>query len=442
MEELMQYVWQFRLWPTHDMSTTDGRRIVVVDPGLLNRDAGPDFFNAKVKIGDTMWSGNVEIHVRASDWYRHHHDDDRAYDSVVLHIVDVSDMEITRSDGMKIPQMVMKCSPDFSTKYREMVQNRFRELPCGNEIGTLPSLYINDWLSALAFERLYAKADRVAGILKTTGDNWMDVIYHTLARALGFSINSQPFELLARTTPLKHMLHHTDSLFSIEAILFGQSGLLDGISVDDDYLERLAGEYKFLATKYSLKKSGNMSWKMGRMRPQNFPHRRIAALAQMISHGFVFSNRILEIGSEEEARKLFDVSLTGYWSTHYSFSDGGNANSRKAFSYASVTVLLINIVVPVVFAYALSTGDQRRQEFAVDLLHSLKPESNFIIEMFGRAGINAKDAFTTQALIQLKRDYCEPRKCLYCRIGHKLLSAKVKRTSEIASHETADIVGG
>lgn len=424
----MQYVWQFRLWPTHDMSTTDGRRIVVVDPGILNRDAGPDFFNAKVRIGDTMWSGNVEIHVRASDWHRHGHDGDAAYDSVVLHIVDVSDEEITLSDGRKIPQMVMRCTPDFSVKYREMVHNQFRELPCGNEIGTLSSLYINDWLTALAFERLYVKADRITNILKATGDNWMDVIYHTLARALGFSINSQPFELLARTTPLKDMLHHTDSLFSIEAMLFGQSGLLDKAS-DDEYAERLSQEYRFLAAKYSLRKSDNMVWKMGRMRPQNFPHRRIAALAQMISRNFLFSNRILEITSEEDARKLFDVSLTGYWASHYSFGDSGNANSRNALSYASVTILLINVVVPVVFAYALSTGDMCRQEFAVDLLHSLKPESNFIIEMFGRAGIKPTDAFTTQALIQLRRDYCEPRKCLYCRIGHKLLSAKVKRSA-------------
>lgn len=442
MEVLMQYVWQFRLWPTHDMSTTDGRRIVVVDPGLLNRDAGPDFFNAKVKIGDTMWCGNEEVHVRASDWYRHHHDGDAAYDSVVLHIVDIDDADIIRSDGHKIPQMVMKCSPDFSSKYNEMVNNHFRELPCGNEISTLPGLYICDWLSALAFERLYAKADRIGNILQATGDNWMDVIYQTLARALGFSINSQPFELLARSTPLKHMLHHTDSLFSIEAMLFGQSGLLDKISPGDEYVESLTQEYKFLAAKYSLQKSDNMAWKMGRMRPQNFPHRRIAALAQIISRNFVFSNRILEIGSEEEARKLFDVSLSGYWASHYSFNDGGNAVGEKAFSYASVTVLLINIVVPVVFAYALSTGDLRRQEFAVDLLHSLKPENNFIIEMFGRAGIKATDAFTTQALIQLKRDYCEPRKCLYCRIGHKLLSAKVKRVSEIAVNESTNIISG
>ncbi len=429
MEELMQYVWQFRLWPTRDMSTIDGRRIVVVDPGLINRDAGPDFFNAKVLIDGTMWSGNVEIHVRASDWHRHGHDRDEAYDSVVLHIVDISDTEITRRDGQKIPQMVMQCAPDFSVKYRDMVHSQFRELPCGNEIGTLPSLYLTDWLSALAFERLYAKTDRIKATLDRTSQSWMDVIYHTLSRALGFSINGQPFELLARSTPLKAMLHHTDSVFSIEAMLFGQSGLLDSVSPDgDDYPSRLAAEYRFLATKYSLKKSEGMVWKMARMRPQNFPHRRIAALAQMISQNFVFSGRMLEIGSEEEARKLFDVSLSGYWASHYSFSDsGGNAVASRAFSQASVTVLLINVVVPLIFAYALTTGDQRRQEFAVDLLHSLKPESNFIIETFTRAGIKATDAFTTQALIQLRRDYCEPRKCLYCRIGHKLLSAKVKR---------------
>lgn len=428
MEELMQYVWQFRLWPPGDMSTIDGRRIVVVDPGMLNRDAGPDFFNAKVMIDGTMWCGNVEMHVRASDWYRHGHDRDEAYESVMLHVVDVSDAEITGRDGRKIPQMVMQCAPDFSVKYRDMVHSTMRELPCGNEIASVPQLYITDWLSSLAFERLYAKADRINDILRATNHNWMDVIYQTLARALGFSTNSQPFELLARTTPLKHMLHHTDSLLSIEAMLFGQAGMLDKVDPDgDSYPSRLASEYRFLAAKYSLKKSDNITWKMARMRPANFPHRRIAALAKMISNNFVFSNRMLEISGEEEARKLFDVTLTGYWSTHYSLSDDGNAGAMKAFSHASVTVLLINVVIPVMFAYALSTGDLRRQEHAVDMLHSLRPESNFIIDMFGRAGLPATDAFTTQALIQLRRDYCEPRKCLYCRIGHKLLSAKVKR---------------
>ena len=428
MEELMQYVWQFRLWPLRDMSTIDGRRIVVVDPGILNRDAGPDFFNAKVMIDGTVWCGNVEMHVRASDWYRHGHDRDEAYDSVMLHVVDVSDTEITARDGRKIPQMVMQCAPDFSVKYRDMVHSTMRELPCSDEIATVPQLYITDWLSSLAFERLYAKAGRINDILLATNHDWMEVIYRTLARALGFNTNSQPFELLARSTPLKHMLHHTDSLLSIEAMLFGQAGMLDKVSPDgDDYPSRLASEYRFLAAKYSLKKSDNITWKMARMRPQNFPHRRIAALAGMISHNFVFSNRMLELSSEEEARKLFDVTLTGYWSTHYSLSDDGNAGAMKAFSQASVTVLLINVVIPVIFAYALSTGDLRRQEFAVDLLHSLKPESNFIIDMFSRAGVAATDAFTTQALIQLRRDYCEPRKCLYCRIGHKLLSAKVKR---------------
>lgn len=429
MEELMQYVWQFRLWPPRDMSTIDGRRIVVVDPGMLNRDAGPDFFNAKVFIDGTMWSGNVEIHVRASDWHRHGHDRDEAYDSVVLHIVDISDTEITRRDGRKIPQMVMQCAPDFSVKYRDMVHSTLRDLPCANEISSLPGIYLTDWLSALAYERVYAKTERISDALRHTGNDWMDVIYRTLSRALGFSINSQPFEQLARCTPLKNMLHHTDSVFAIEAMLFGQAGMLDKVPADGEgYPSRLAAEYRFLATKYSLKSPGGMVWKMARMRPQNFPHRRIAALARIISSNRMLSGRLLEVGSEEEARKLFDVPLTGFWASHYSFSDSGtNLQTSKAFSYSSVTVLLINVVVPLIFAYALSTGNRQRQEFAMDLLQSLKPESNFIIETFARAGIKATDAFTTQALIQLKRDYCEPRKCLYCRIGHKLLSAKVKR---------------
>lgn len=412
------------------MVTTDGRRIEVLDPGLLNRDAGPDFFNAKILIDGQQWAGNIEIHARASDWLRHGHDSDSAYDTVVLHVVEHNDADIYRRDGQKIPQMIMKCAADFSRKYQQMVNNPTRDLPCGAEVGSLPSLYITDWLSALAFERLYAKSERIDALLKDNNQDWAETIYVTLARALGFSTNSQPFELLAKSTPLKVLLHHADDVRVLEAILFGQAGLLDPCyNGPDEYIMRLVQDYNFYSRKYSLRPSANIVWKMARMRPHNFPHRRIAALAAMIASNVLFSNRALEVEDERTARGFFDVTLSPYWGAHFTFGQRQSVASQKAFSFSSVTVLLINVVAPLICAYASYLRSDSRMQYAVDLLHALRPESNRIIDIFAAAGIGAPDAFATQALIQLRREYCEPRKCLFCRIGHKLLSQKVKRAS-------------
>ncbi len=424
MEELMQYVWRYRLWPTGDMRTVDGERIEVLDPGTLNRDAGPDFFNAKLSIGGQMWIGNVEMHVRASDWHRHGHDRDRAYDTVVLHVVERDDAPVHRPDGRKIPQMVMTCARDFAQRYQALVHNPLLELPCSRDLQSLSPLYVNDWLQALAFERLLVKSDRVLGMLQRYDGNWAEAMYVTLARALGFGVNAEPFELLAASTPLKYMLRNSDSAEAVEAMLFGQAGLLGG-APDNEYVSRLRTEYAFYATKYGLKPSPNIYWKMARMRPPNFPYRRIAALASMICRSFNLSSQLLAVENEAQARDLFEINLQGFWTNHYTFSSTESMPSR-AFSHSSVTVLLINVVVPVLYAYGVATGELHKQEQAVELLQSLKPESNSVVAVYERAGIKADSAFTTQALIQLRREYCEQRKCLFCRIGHKLLSARVK----------------
>lgn len=422
----MQYVWQFRLWPTADMVTVDGERIEVLDPGVLNTDAGPDFFNAKVMIGGQLWIGNVEIHIRASDWMRHGHATDPAYDSVVLHVVERDDAPVYRSDGQKIPQMVMTCAADFSQRYHQMVNNPARELPCAPELGAVPGLCVSDWVTALGFERMQAKADRVLDMLERSNGSWANAIYVTAARALGFGVNAEPFELLALTTPLRDMLRHSDSSLALEAMLFGQAGMLgEGAAEDGDYPARLADEYRFMAAKYGLAPSPNIMWKMARMRPQNSPHRRIAALAAMVRGGFAMGSRLLAVESEADARALFDISLSGFWAQHYNFTAAGAG--ARAFSQSSISVLIINVAVPVLYAYGTFVNDRRRQELAVDLLQSLKPERNSITDIFERAGLKIADAFASQAFIQLRKEYCLPRKCLYCRIGHKLLSAKAKR---------------
>lgn len=426
MEELMQYVWRFRLWPPSVMVTVDGQRIDVIDPGELNRGSGPDFFNAKISIGGQMWIGNVEIHVRASDWMRHGHHSDRAYDSVVLHVVEVDDCPVYRTDGQLIPQMVMRCAADFSQRYAQMVDNPSLELACAAELPKVPQINISDWICALGYERLQTKADRALGLVRAGG--WTEAIYITLARALGFGNNAEPMELLARTTPLKALLRHSDEVTAVEAMLFGQAGLLAGHEASEDgYVQRLCADYAFYSAKYGLRPSTGVCWKMARMRPQNFPHRRIAALARFVAGGFRFGSGVFSVTNEDEARALFDMRLDGYWARHFSLNDNGTGATPRAFSHASVSVLIINVVAPLLYAFGQENGDSRRQEAASELLQRLKPEQNSIIDIFARAGLNAENAFTSQALIQLRREYCVPRKCLFCRIGHRLLSHKAVR---------------
>lgn len=425
MEQLMQYIWQHRLWVQQDMHTVDGRSVQVIDPGRLNTDAGPDFFNAKVRIDGEMWVGNIEIHSRASDWFRHQHDKDNAYDSVILHVVGKDDAAVYRCNGELIPQLRMPCSPRFTEKYHDLVGRASTELPCATELREIPSIYITDWIATLAHERLYRKAERVKSLLERFHGSWQEACYVTIARSLGFGINSEAFERLALSVPLSFMLKHSDSLLSVEALLFGQSGLLENAPADNAYTQRLIEEYRFLANKFNLRQPQPLGWKMARIRPGNFPHRRIATLAAMIHGGFSITSSILEVTDEAAARQIFDMTLTGFWAQRYSFNPA-TASSAKALSDSSVSILLINAVIPLIYAYGLSRNDTAMCDRAIALSQSLKPERNSVVELFTRAGIKCPDAFTSQALIELRREYCETRKCLYCRIGHRMLARKVK----------------
>lgn len=420
----MQYVWQHRLWVSHSMVTVDGRKVQIIDPGKLNSDAGPDFFNAKVKIDGEMWVGNVEIHVRASDWYRHNHDKDVAYDNVILHVVEKDDMLIRRSNGDIVPQLCMPCSAQFREQYDKLVGCAASELPCSKEIESLPSIYITDMISNLGYERLYTKVARIEELLSRFSGDWNEVCYVLLARSLGFGVNSDAFERLAISTPLKILEKHSDSLTAIEAMLFGQSGLLD-VAPSDGYVSTLRNEYNYYAHKFGLEQPKSLGWKMARMRPQNFPHRRIAILAAMIEGGFSYASEMMNAKNIDDVVRLFKLELTGYWSHRSSFNaaSGGGVNG---LSNNSISILIINAVVPVVYAYGKISGDENACNRAIEMLQSLHPEKNGIVELFTRAGIECKDAFTSQALIQLRREYCETRKCLYCRIGHRMLAKKAQ----------------
>lgn len=421
MEKLMQYVWKHRLWRSEDMVTNTGKKVRVVDPGLLNTDAGPDFFNAKIEIDGHMWVGNVEMHYRATDWKRHRHDSDKAYDSVILHVVAKDDAPVRRTNGELIPQLVLEVSPQFNADYASLVGATI-EVPCATKIKQVPHLTIVEWVEGLAFERLHGKVERIHQLLDSFNGSWEDVCYVTLARNFGFGINNDAFERLARRTPLRLLGKHSDSVLQIEALLFGQAGMLDAQKLGmDSYYNQLCTEYAFLSNKFQLTPMEKESWKLFRIRPQNFPYRRIAMLAQFIEGGFRMMNRILDAEGEKEMRALFEVELSGYWTKHYTFGKP-NERATATLSRSSIDIILINTVAPLLYAYGELTGNYEMTDKAIKLLEDLRAESNSIVSHFVAYGIDCPDALTSQALVQLKREYCDARKCIYCKIGHHLLS--------------------
>ncbi len=423
----MQFVWQHRLGVDTNTLTADGRRVRIIDQGRLNTDAGPDFFNASVQIGDETWAGNVEIHVRASDWYRHHHDTDPAYDSVILHVVQHDDAPVYRKNGTVIPQMVMHCSPDAAKRCNMLLNHAPTTLPCVNTIKSLPHIYHTDWLTALAMERLYKKSTRILDIVAQTGGHWEGAAYVTLARGLGFGLNSEPFETLAKNLPLKFLNRHHDELQTVEALLFGQAKLIPAPSDGENpYATRLRMEFDFMARKFGLSPVP-LSWKMARTRPQNFPHRRLALLAQMIHQGFYLVGKLDDARTIDDMRGLFNVELTGFWTNNYTFAGKGGGCTPRALSRASIDTLIINVAIPLLHARATSRGDLDGMSRCAELLEQLGSEENSIVRLFAEAGVESTDAFTSQALIELRREYCEKKKCIYCRFGHRMLSAEIRR---------------
>lgn len=403
------------------ITDSDGRIIEVIDPGKLNTDSGPDFFNSKIKADGVEWAGNVEIHVKASDWFRHGHQNDPAYDNIILHAVGVSDNRIFRSDGSPIPQVVLTMPEDFYRTF-SVLETESDSIRCSSSISSLSRLVITDWLESLSIERIQMKGDKIKEIHSNTGNDWEQTAFITFARGLGFGLNGDPFEMLARSVPLRILHHHSDKPHQLQAILFGQAAMLDSSRhIFDDYYQLLCREYYFLARKYGLRPMRQGLWKYARTRPQNFPHRRIAFLAKACEGGFSLLSRLIASnGDEEKARELFDWKLDGYWHSHFSF-DVENKTQADSLSQSSRTLLLINVVAPLLYVYGAMRGDPDLAEKGLDLLSSLPGESNSITREWNHCGLQADDALRSQALIQLRKEYCERRKCLYCRFGHQLL---------------------
>lgn len=424
MEQLLHYVWKHKIFPLQELRTTTGQPVEVIDAGLPNRNAGPDFFNAKIKIDGTLWVGNVEIHTISSDWNKHGHHTDPAYNSVILHVAGQVDCDVFRSNGDPILQMQLPCPESITTRYDEL---RLAEMkpPCFSIIPSLSKLTVHSWFSALQTERFEEKTNVIRKRLELLNNHWEDAFFITLARNFGFGVNGDAFEAWAQQLPFRAIDKHRDNLFQVEAIFFGQAGLLEN-ELDDEYYQELRREFRYLTRKFGLKNTNPSQWKLSRMRPGSFPHVRIAQLAYLYHKEQSLFSKTMEAETVESIKSIFKIATSPYWETHYNFHKS-SPRKEKTLGNGSINLVIINTIVPFLYAYGLYKGDETLCMRATTLLESMKAENNYITKLWDGSGIPVFTAADSQALIQLQKEYCDKKKCLYCRFGYEYLKTNTKQ---------------
>jgi hypothetical protein len=424
-EEFLHYLWKYGLFDADCLTDGDGNKIVVLNPGEYNHDSGPDFFNARISIAGTEWAGNVEIHTNSSHFDLHGHQNDPAFNNVILHVVANNDKSVFNSTGEELLTVELVFDIGLFDKYTHLVNNPFL-IACQTEIGKVDRFLIKHWLNTLVVERLQQKSELVMKILSDTGGDWEETLFRMLTRYFGFRVNAAPFEMLASELPFRIIRKHSDSRFQVEALLFGTAGMLDeGLFKDalsDEYYSGLVREYKILSAKYSLRNIHGWLWKFSRLRPSNFPTVRISQLAGLLSSPEGFFSKALEAESILTLRSLFGVIASEYWNNHYVFGKR-SINVPKSAGSQAADILLINAVIPVIFVYGIKRDKSDIREKAISFLEEIAPEKNLITQEWSIAGIESGSALYSQALIQLRNNYCRKRRCLDCRIGNILISS-------------------
>lgn len=434
-EEFLHYLWKYSLYDPEKLFDNEKNKIIVLNPGEYNRDSGPDFFNARISIEGTVWAGNVEIHSRSSHFDNHGHQNDPAFNNVILHIVAENDKRVFNSKGEEILTVEITFDSSLFEKYTFLINNPYI-IACQDDIKKLDNIPVRHWLNSVLIERFQRKSGSILKIFYETGNDWEETFYRMLARYFGFRVNTEPFEMLATALPFRIIRKHTDNIYQIEALLFGTAGLLEeGLfkeALSDEYYRNLLKEYTILSAKYSLKPLHGWIWKFSRLRPSNFPTIRLSQLAAMLSiTGGLFS-RVLEANDIKQIKELFEVTASSYWNEHYVFGKKCRDVAKSTGSQAT-DIFLINAVIPVIFVYGQSRDRQDISERALGFLEKIDAEKNAITAEWKTAGINAESAFYTQALLQLRNEYCRKRKCLDCRIGNKIINTgkKLKNPEEL-----------
>ena len=420
-EELLHYIWKTKNFDPLDLSTANGKPLTILDFGQYNHNAGPDFLHGKILVGDTIWHGHIEIHIKASDWISHRHSSDKKYENVVLHVVYKNDVTITLKDGTEIPCLELKSRirRDVIDNYDQMIASH-KWIACEDYISSVNLITKVSTLDKMIAERLTCRSKDILEELEKNNFDFLTITYQRLARAFGSNVNGAAMHRLATLVPFKIVLKHRDNLEHLEALLFGVSGLLPEKG-NDEYQEKLIDHFRFYKSKYQLIQMSEVEWKFSRMRPSNFPTLRIAQLAK-----YLYDNpRIddfLEIKSISHLSEKLQVILDGYWNTHYNFKSSSDYRIKK-LGKRSINSILINWAAPILFAYGIYYQDELMKKRAIDILDFCPAEHNSIIQKWKEIGFTNENASDSQALLHLKKSFCEKQRCLSCPIGHAVISS-------------------
>ncbi len=421
-EVFLHHVWQFRLFNQQNLCTENQLQLKIIHTGIYHHDSGPDFQSAKILIGDTLWAGNIEIHLKSSDWLKHLHHHDDAYENVILHVVYEHDFDVERKNGTKIPVLELKdkIAPETIQKYEGLRQS-LSHIPCENQIGRIDEFLVNQWLSRVILERLEHKMTMVNDLLKELKGNWEETFYVLIAKSFGFKNNALPFEMLARSLPQQYFAKHKNQQLQVEALIFGQAGFLDG-NLKDEYPLSLQHEFRYLKNKYRLQPIDNYLWKFLRLRPNNFPTIRLAQFAALINRSHHLFSKVIASRSVDDIKAIFaDLKAGIYWNNHYRFDVETDLKEEKHLGENAAESIILNAIVPLLFTYGKTTANTRFINYSLTLLENLKPEKNAVIEIFAKSGVKIKTAAQSQSLLQLKKTYCDEKKCLNCGIGIQIL---------------------
>lgn len=419
-ESFLHFLWRTRRFDAQNLLTTQNQALEILTVGEHNSNAGPDFFNARIRIAETLWAGNIEMHLKSSEWIAHGHSADPAYDNVVLHVVLEEDVLIYHGSGELIPCLTLNGRiPAQLLEHYERLEQDQAWIPCEHFFQNVPGIVRLNWLDRLMVERSEQKTTAIDSVLQATNNHWEEAFYIVLARNFGLKVNVEPFEALARSLPLVTLAKHKSNFLQIEALVLGQAGFLSG-PFKEEWPTVLSREYKHLSKKYGLESLAVSQWKFLRLRPANFPTVRLAQFAGLIFNSVHLFSKVLEAKNLREFENLFECQTSSYWSNHFQL-DKPTVKVDKPLGKDFIHLLVINAFVPFLFHYGKTKGIEAYQKLAFRLLEEIPPESNHIINQWMALGVPVKHAFQSQALIHLKTRYCDEKRCLECAIGNAIL---------------------
>ena len=420
-ENLLHFLWKLKLFSVKNLKSTNGEIIHIISNGIHNLNTGPDFLNAKIEIENQVWAGNVEIHINSSDWYKHNHETDKNYDAVILHVVWEHDVEIFRKNNAKIVTLELKnyISKEVLNNYNQLFSKNKKWINCENEIQFIDSFIFENWLERLYFERLEQKSSIIQEILTTNNNNWEATLFILLAKSFGLKVNGDAFLNFANSFDFSIVRKVSNNVEQLEALFLGQAGLLSN-KKESIYFERLKKEYKYLKVKFNLTPILGGQVQFFRLRPNNFPTLRLSQLAYLYNKYQNLFSKIIEIDSLELFYSLFEVSTLPFWETHFTFEKESKKSTKK-LTKSFIDLVLINTIIPLKFVYLKSLGKSDYSSLFT-VLEQIKPEKNSIISRYNDLKIKSSNAFKTQALLQLKSEYCSKQLCLQCAIGKTILN--------------------